>query len=111
MVDCGPTGLSFLSIGQEELGPRAPRGTRETMSPSRLLQRFLSSSLSNASAVTDSQGCASFAELAARARALARRIEQQGLGGQRIALLAPQDRSWLVGFWAVLLARGTVVPI
>ena len=93
------------------MGPRAPRGTRETMSPSRLLQRFLSSSLSNASAVTDSQGCASFAELAARARALARRIEQQGLGGQRIALLAPQDRSWLVGFWAVLLARGTVVPI
>ena len=81
------------------------------MAPSRLLQRFLDSSHSSSVAVTDQLGSVSFTELAASARALARRIEQQRLGGQRIALLAPQDRSWLVGFWAVLLARGTVVPI
>jgi malonyl-CoA/methylmalonyl-CoA synthetase len=81
------------------------------MTASRLLLRFSDSSHLSTIAVTDQLGSASFAELAASARALARRLRHERLGGQRIALLAPQDRSWLVGFWAVLLAGGTVVPI
>jgi malonyl-CoA/methylmalonyl-CoA synthetase len=84
------------------------------MSDSRLLQRFVElsrSALSDAAAVSDEDGTLSFAELGAAAQGLAARIRREGLGGQRLALLAPQDRSWLVGFWAVLLAGGTVVPL
>jgi len=83
----------------------------EGMSDSRLLQRFVELSRSDAAAVSDEGGTLSFAELGAAARGLAARIRGEGLGGQRLALLAPQDRSWLVGFWAVLLAGGTVVPL
>jgi len=81
------------------------------MGPSLLLQRFDELSHSNAVAVRDGLGALSFAELAAGAHALARRLQAEGLGGQRVALLAPQDRSWLLGFWAVLLAGGVVVPL
>jgi len=81
------------------------------MRPSRLLQRFDELGHSDAVAVRDSHGSIRFAHLAASARALAARLEREGLQGQRIALLAPQDRSWLEGFWGVLLAGGTVVPL
>jgi malonyl-CoA/methylmalonyl-CoA synthetase len=78
---------------------------------SRLLQRFAELSGSEQAAVRDECGELSFAELGAAAQGLAARIQSQGLGGQRLALLAPQDASWLVGFWAVLCAGGTVVPL
>ncbi|HTV24153.1 MAG TPA: AMP-binding protein [Polyangiaceae bacterium] len=81
------------------------------MSRSRLLQRFVDSSHSLDIAVSDKRGSVSFAQLAESARTLAARIEREGLAGQRLALLAPPDRSWLVGFWAALLAGGTVVPL
>jgi malonyl-CoA/methylmalonyl-CoA synthetase len=81
------------------------------MSDSRLLRRFVELSHSNDVAISDELGHISFAELAVRARALGARLEREGLAGQRLALLAPQDRSWLIGFWAVLLVRGTVVPL
>ena len=81
------------------------------MGPSLLLQRFDDLSHSSALAVRDEHGAISFAGLAAGARALATRLANEGLAGQRIALLAPQDRSWLEGFWGVLLAGGTVVPL
>jgi malonyl-CoA/methylmalonyl-CoA synthetase len=81
------------------------------MQHSRLVQRFVELGRSSEWALSDERGRVSFAELAAGARGLAARIEREGLGGQRLALLAPQDRSWLLGFWAVLLAGGTVVPL
>lgn len=81
------------------------------MSDSRLVQRFVELSRSDGVAVSDPWGALSFAELGAAARGLAARIRGEGLEGQRLALLAAQDRSWLVGFWAVLLAGGTVVPL
>src|SRR5690606_14110781 len=91
------------------------RGARswhtERMSQSRLVQRFVASSRSSEIAVIDARGRVSFAELAAAARALASRIEAEGLAGERLALLAPPDRSWLVGFWGALLAGSAVVPI
>jgi malonyl-CoA/methylmalonyl-CoA synthetase len=81
------------------------------MSDSRLMQRFVELSRSDEVAVSDEWGALSFAEVGAAARGLAARIRAEGLEGQRLALLAGQDRSWLVGFWAVLLAGGTVVPL
>jgi malonyl-CoA/methylmalonyl-CoA synthetase len=81
------------------------------MDRSPLLQRFDELSHSSAIAVRDGLGAVSFASLAVAARALATRLRNDGLAGQRIALLAPQDRSWLEGFWGVLLAGGTVVPL
>jgi malonyl-CoA/methylmalonyl-CoA synthetase len=78
---------------------------------SRLLQRFEELSRSDEIAVSDRLGRISFADLAARARALATRLAREGLAGQRLALLAPQDRSWLEAFWAVLLSGGCAVPL
>jgi malonyl-CoA/methylmalonyl-CoA synthetase len=78
---------------------------------SRLLQRFEELGRSHDVAVSDGLGSSTFAEVAASSRALAARLAREGLEGQRLALLAPQDRSWLEGFWAVLLCGGSVVPL
>jgi malonyl-CoA/methylmalonyl-CoA synthetase len=78
---------------------------------SRLLRRFEELSFDSAVAVRDELGQVSFAELAVQARSLARRLVAEGLAGQRLALLAPPNRSWLQAFWAILLAEGSVVPL
>ena len=46
----------------------------------------------------------SFAELAARARGLARELARRGIGpGTGVALIAPNSTAWIVAFWAWLI--------
>jgi malonyl-CoA/methylmalonyl-CoA synthetase len=79
--------------------------------PSRLVQRFVELSRSERPALIDDVETLSFRVLHERAASLAQALRQAGLGEQRLGLLAAADRSWVEGFWAILLAGGTVVPI
>lgn len=82
-----------------------------TTAPTRLLERFDAVSSSEGLAIVDAEGAATFAQTSSRARHLARQLNAAGLGGSRVALLAPPGREWVEGFWAILLAGGTVVPL
>ncbi len=54
----------------------------------------------------------SFAELAARARALGHALVERGIGpGAAVALVAPNSPAWIVAFWAIVAAGATAVPI
>lgn len=77
----------------------------------RLLARFDQLATSSALALIDPHGQATFASVAERARQLAAELVRRGLSGRRIALLAPPDRDWVEGFWAILLAHATPVPL
>ncbi len=54
----------------------------------------------------------SFAELAVRARGLARDLVRRGVGpGSSVAIVAPNSAAWIVAFWAIVVAGATAVPI
>ena len=53
----------------------------------------------------------SYPELAARVRTVGRALEEGGLGGRRVAILAPDPEDFVVRFFAVLATGGTCVPL
>jgi malonyl-CoA/methylmalonyl-CoA synthetase len=61
--------------------------------------------------VVDGRGSVGFRDLLASAGALAAELERRGVAGRRVALDAAPDRSWVIGFWSILIAGGTVVPL
>jgi malonyl-CoA/methylmalonyl-CoA synthetase len=76
------------------------------------LLRYLESvSLSEQIAIIDEAGASTFRAVIERARALAEALRRAGLGGARVGLSSTPDRDWVEGFWAIVLAGGTVVPI
>jgi malonyl-CoA/methylmalonyl-CoA synthetase len=62
-------------------------------------------------ALVDAGGGSPFQAVIQRARQLAGELRAAGLEGARIGLSSTPDRNWVEGFWAILLAGGSVVPI
>src|SRR5262245_28023350 len=82
-----------------------------TAAESRLSNRFTELSRSDAVALIDENGTATFAQTGERVRALATQLVTRGLGGTCIGLLAAPDRDWVEGFWAILAAGSTPLPL
>ena len=76
-----------------------------------LLARLEQLRFSDQIAIRDTAGSVSFRSVAERAQGLARELRERGLAGKRIGLSSSADRNWVEGFWAILLAGGSVVPI
>ena len=77
----------------------------------RLMSRFEALARSTRVAVVDARGASTFDAVSERVRNLARELGAAQLRGRRVALLADPDREWLEGFWAILWARATPVPL
>ncbi len=82
-----------------------------SLSSSPLLAALQGHAGSRRTALLDGLGATSFEATARRAHQLAAQLRAAGLSGGRVALSSLPDRSWLEGFWAILLSGGTVVPI
>jgi malonyl-CoA/methylmalonyl-CoA synthetase len=78
---------------------------------SRLSQRLGALAALDRAVLVDDSGPLGFPALLERAAELAGALRRSGLAGTRLALLAPQDRYWVEGFLAIILAGGTAVPI
>ena len=80
---------------------------------SSLTQTFIRTSedFAHRSAIIDDHETVSYGELKRRAEKLARVLRSEGLGGQRVALLSRQGAVWLEGFFGILLAGATAVPL
>jgi len=76
-----------------------------------LLARLLNQRSSDRVALIDPLGCVTFRAVAERASRIAAQLCEQGLAGCRVALSSAPDREWVEGFWGILLAGGSVVPI
>ena len=76
-----------------------------------LLARLLARRGSDQLALIDPLGCVTFGAVAERAWQLAAQLCEQGLAGCRVALSSAPDREWVEGFWGILLAGSSVVPI
>jgi len=79
--------------------------------PSPLLARLDALSQSGQLALLDSGGTSPFQAVIQRSRQLASELRAAGLAGARIGLSSTPDRNWVEGFWGILLAGGSVVPI
>jgi malonyl-CoA/methylmalonyl-CoA synthetase len=88
----------------------AQRGDGE---PSRLLARFeaVSRARADATALVTDDEVVSYAELARRVRAVGHALREQGLSGQRIALLSTQDSRWVETFFGIAFAGSVAVPL
>ncbi|WP_175956061.1 non-ribosomal peptide synthetase [Burkholderia sp. BCC0405] len=90
-----------------------PAAERQAPAPG-LAQRFLelAADAGERIAVTHPGGRASYAQLAAHARAIAARLRAAGLArGDRVALLLERDASAVAAMLGVLLAGGCYVPL
>lgn len=93
--------------------PRRGDGTGATADAS-LGEMFLDVAARHGSrpAVTDANGSVTYAVLAARAGAIARRLVQRGMvPGDRVALLLERDATQAAAILGVLLAGGCYVPL
>jgi malonyl-CoA/methylmalonyl-CoA synthetase len=78
-----------------------------------LVQRFreLAASEAGRLAVIDDVESSSFAELAERTARVARALSEQGLAGERIALLVTQGARWIEAFFGIVTAGAIAVPL
>ena len=83
------------------------------MSDGPLLERFLSVADRGGDrlAIQDDAESVSFAQLGARAHAVAQGLRDAGHGQSRVGLLVTQTSAWAEAFFGILLAGGTVVPL
>jgi malonyl-CoA/methylmalonyl-CoA synthetase len=83
------------------------------MSDGALIQRFLEVVAAGGDrlAIHDDFEKVSFAELGARASAVARGLRDAGHAQQRVGILVTQSSAWVEAFFGVLLAGGTAVPL
>lgn len=93
--------------------PKECQSHAASMTTSNLVERFmsLSATRSAALAVIDDHEQVTFATLGERARRVASRLQSEGLAGERVALLCSQGSRWLEGFFGIVLAGGTAVPL
>lgn len=62
-------------------------------------------------AIIDDHETVSFAELGERVLSMAAQLADQGVAGQRVAMLVEQGAAWVEAFFGIVAAGGVVVPL